>query len=232
MKILRPVSENEVISEFLKGEYHQTEYQSDRELHEQAVIDPDLNDLQQNSLRRELLFRRHRVTWNELPTQISWSVAQLDADDVHRIRVFPRGHWPKMANGASLSVDDLVASIRLNRFHPSTTEDVTSIQAIAYRLRKKTDSSAVMLIGVNDRDPLTILEGNHRLIAAALVSASKLTDFRCYCGFSPDMHQCFWYDDSRENFVRHAVRRILNQQPKLKASLQHLPLSARLIKGF
>ncbi len=232
MKIVYPVSENEVISEFLRGEYHQPEYHRDREHHETFVTNPDLNDSRQNHLRRKLLFRRHRVTWNELPDNVAWFRTELNAEDLERIRVFPRGHWPRMANGLSLSVNDLVSAIRTNKFHPSTVEDVNSIQAIASQLRQRSDAGSIMLIGIDESSPLTILEGNHRMIAAALVSPTQFANFNCYCGFSPKMEKCFWYQDNRENFVRHAIRRVLNNQPRLKASLLHLGFSPRLIKGF
>ena len=44
----------------------------------------------------------------------------------------------------------------------------------------------VLLIGIDEKSPLTIIEGNHRMTAAALVSPHKVhLNFRFLCGFSP-----------------------------------------------
>ena len=57
-----------------------------------------------------------------------------------------------------------------------------------------TDFNAIILIAVDEESPLTIIEGNHRMAAAALIDLEVLTKrFRFLCGFSPRMAQCVWY---------------------------------------
>jgi hypothetical protein len=52
----------------------------------------------------------------------------------------------------------------------------------------------VLLIGVDDRQPLTILDGNHRIAAAMLAEPpAALDNFQFICGLSPDMTRCCWY---------------------------------------
>jgi hypothetical protein len=226
MKWIRSASEAEVISEFLKCEYHQRQYHADRAQHESIVMSPDLGDLRDNELRRELLFRRHRVTWNELPADVNWSLVSLDPEDIGRLRVFPRGHWPKMANGSDLTVQGLANSIRTRKFSGRTTDDVSSVQALSYRMRQGREESSIILIGVDQHEPLTILEGNHRMIAAALISDQKISEFRTYCGFSPHMAECFWYQGTgHEAFLRHAWRRAKSIQPRLIAAMKKPLLS-------
>jgi hypothetical protein len=54
--------------------------------------------------------------------------------------------------------------------------------------------SSVLLIGIDEKGPLTIIEGNHRMTAAALVSPEQVpVRFRFLCGFSPRMMECCWY---------------------------------------
>jgi hypothetical protein len=220
MKQIRPATEAEVISEFLKNEFYQKEYHADRHQFERLVLSPDITDEEQNALRKQLLFRRHRVTWKELPKDVRWSLIQLDVDDVERMRIFPRGHWPKLATQSSFAVSDLVRSIRQRMFPADIAEDVTAIQAIAYHLRQQPDRSSVMLIGVGDKHPLTILEGNHRILAAALISDETITEFTTYAGISPSMNECLWYQKSVENMFRYACRRLCDFRPSLLRDLK------------
>lgn len=213
MKRICPASEAEVIAEFLKCEYYQKEYQSDRRRYEAVVMSPDLGSDRENALRKALLFRRHRVTWNELPPDVSWFRIQLEPDDMERIRVFPRGHWPKLTTDSSFSIGDVAHNIRHRRFGIDNEDDVIIIHSIARRLRRQWDGSSVLLIGVDDEQPLTILEGNHRIIAAALNSLESICIFRAYVGFSPAMTNCFWYQTTRENMIRHLYRRLRQMRP-------------------
>src|SRR6266852_4169505 len=99
MKTLRRVTEAEVISEFLKNEFYQEEFHRDREQFEHLVLDADISNEQENALRRALLFRRRGHMWRELPADTQWWQVQIEPDDLARIRVFPRAHWRKIANG-------------------------------------------------------------------------------------------------------------------------------------
>lgn len=215
MKTIRPASEAEVIAEFLKGEYHQREYHADRKVNERLVMEPDLTDEAENRLRRDLLYRRHRVTWQELPKDVQWKQVELQVEDVSRIRVFPRGHWPKMASAGNFSLSDIARNIREQRFDVEVSKDVTAIHAIAYRLREQADTSSVLLIGLDERNPMTILEGNHRMLAAALTSFDRLLSFKTYVGLSPAMTECFWYHTTLNNLLRYAWRRILLVEPDI-----------------
>lgn len=215
MKRIRPASEAEVVAEFLKGEYHQKEYHADRIHFEKMVMNPNLADEEENALRRELLYRRHRITWTELPKNTRWFQVELGPDELNRLRVFPRGHWPKIARHSSFAIADIVKSIRQRRFATEASDDVTAIHAIAYRLRQQPDHSSVLLIGVDEGQPLTILEGNHRMIAAALSPQKIVASFTFYAGFSSAMTECFWYHTTRENLFRHVWRRLRDLQPNL-----------------
>ena len=58
----------------------------------------------------------------------------------------------------------------------------------------ETDLGAVILIGVNRTEPLTALDGNHRLVAAMLTTPPRLEKLRFICGLSPQMMDCCWYN--------------------------------------
>jgi hypothetical protein len=67
------------------------------------------------------------------------------------------------------------------------------------------------LIGLDDVQPVTVLEGNHRLTAAVLASPGVLRSrFQVFCGFSPRMSECCWYQTNVSNLWRYAKNRARN----------------------
>lgn len=209
MILKRRITEAEVLAEFLKNEFYQKQYDDDREKFESIVLDPDLTDESQNSIRRALLYRRRGHMWRELPKDTLWYEAEIDAEDLKRIRVFPRAHWRKISNGSFL-LNEIVKRIRdsaIGKNDPAFSK----IQLLRYRLQRDSVSSAVLLIGVNEEQPFTILEGNHRLAAAMLVSPRLVqTGFRVLCGLSPRMYESCWYDTNIPNLWTYLKNRLNN----------------------
>jgi hypothetical protein len=205
----RRITEPEVLAEFLKNEFYQKEYDDDREKFESIVLNPDLADESQNAVRRALLFRRRGHMWRELPKDTLWYEAEIDADDLKRVRVFPRAHWRKISNGSFL-LSEIVKRIRdsaIGKNDPAFSK----IQLLRYRLQRDSINSAVLLIGVDEDQPFTILEGNHRLAAAMLVSPRLVqTGFRVLCGLSPRMYESCWYDTNIPNLWTYLKNRLHN----------------------
>ena len=182
MKQLRRVTESEVIAEFLKNEFYQEEFHRDREQFEHLVLDADVTNDEENMLRRALLFRRRGHMWRELPSDTQWWEVQLDADDLDKLRVFPRAHWRKIASG-SFGLADIVANIRQRKFSGKIGDFISKIHSLSYRLRFDHDISSVILIGVSEEESITIIEGNHRLTAAMLGAPETLPSrFRVFFG--------------------------------------------------
>jgi len=210
MKKLRRVTEAEVIAEFLKNEFYQEEFHEDREKFEQLVLDAELSDEAGNALRRALLFRRRGHMWRELPADTQWWELKVEPEDLDRLRVFPRAQWRRVANGSFL-LRDIVRRIKTKPFRGKTRDFISKVQALSYHLRRYEDHSAVLLIGIDDESPVTILEGNHRLTAALLASPDVLQNrFRIYCGFSHSMARSCWYQTNVSNLWRYAHNRIRN----------------------
>jgi hypothetical protein len=207
VKRLRRVTEAEVIAEFLKNEFYQEEFHLDREQFEELVLAAQIEDETANALRRALLFRRRGHMWRELPSETQWWEVQIEPQDLERVRVFPRAQWRRVANGSFL-LKDIVARIRTKPFRGKTRDFIAKVQALSYHLRNHDDTSAVLLIGIDDDNPVTVLEGNHRLTAALLASPDVLRGrFRIFCGLSPRMSESCWYQTNVANLWRYARNR-------------------------
>jgi hypothetical protein len=210
MKRLRRVTEAAVIAEFLKNEFYQEEFHQDREQFEDLVLHAQVADDETNALRRALLFRRRGHMWRELPSDTQWWEVQIEPQDLQRLRVFPRAQWRRVADGSFL-LKDIVKRIRTKPFRGRTRNFISKVQALSYYLRNHQDDSAVLLIGIDDDNPVTVLEGNHRLTAALLASPDVLQGrFRLFCGMSPRMSESCWYQTNLPNLWRYAQNRARN----------------------
>lgn len=210
MKKLRRATEAEVIAEFLKSEFHEREFDRDRARFAALVAAPDLTSEPENAVRRALLFRRRGHMWRELPADTQWWEVQLDAAHFTRVRVFPRAHWVRLSDG-SFYVHDIVARMREREARGKDAAFFAKIRGIAGQLAQKSEPATILLIGVDERAPLTVLEGNHRL-TAALLAAPELVGprFRLVCGFSPRMAESCWYDTNLATLWRYARNRLRN----------------------
>jgi hypothetical protein len=208
MKKLRIISEPEVVAEFLKAEYYRAEFDHDRHQFESLVYLHDLANEQENTLRRALLFRRRGAMWRELPPDIEWWDIEPEEPDLERINVFPRAQWRTISDGNLLALH-VAARIRRELEQGKTDDLLAKIRLLKSRLQYEGPQSAVILIGVDDTHPVTVLEGNHRFVSSLLLPrAIRLRRLRLICGFSPNMGKCCWYETNFFNLIHYAKNRI------------------------
>lgn len=225
MKLLSFTSTDAVIAEFLQAEFYQKEYDLDRERFQELVLNCDLGNPRENAVRRALLFRRRARMWRELPPDTQWYVAQIEAEDLDRIRVFPRAQWRKISDGSFL-LTHIADRIRRSSARGRHEQVISKVQLLRYRLLHAPFPNSVLLIGVDAHSPFTILEGNHRLAAALLISPQLVqTGFRVLCGISPRMHESCWYETNLSNLWRYFKNRI-RHVPDREADVEYV------LRGF
>lgn len=190
---IRRASEAEIIAEFLKAEFYQPEFDTYRERFAGIVSDPDVTNERDNAIRKTLLFRRRGRLWRELPNDTQWWQIELQSSDVPRIRAFPRKQWRKFAEGdfyLTRMIERIKTTVECEEKSPFSAK----MRSVAADLQEHRVPNSVLLIGVDESGPLTIIEGNHRMAAAMLLSPDAVSQqFRFYCGLSPRMTRCCWY---------------------------------------
>lgn len=203
LRLVRPLSEEEVIADFLKSEFHHSEFDEYRSEFEQVVNQPDITNPKENAVRRALLFLRRGAMWRELPVDTKWFEVELRAEDLARIRFFPRAQWRRVARG-SFYLTDVVARIRQKLEGPDDDEFLQKLRRVSSGVQESTVNPTVLLIGAGDKSPLTILDGNHRVAAGMLSQPPVLLNrFQFFCGLSPDMTNCCWYYTSVNTLMRY-----------------------------
>ncbi len=222
IRVIRRASEDEVIAEFLRSDFRNPSFHNNYESLHDIVLKPDLDDKNQNATRRALFFVRHFALWKELPAQTDWYEVEISAEDLSRIRVFPRAQWRNLAHG-DFSINGIAERIRTRR-NAIEGQFAEKITAIRDWLVHENVVTAVLLIGINENEALTVLDGNHRLVAAMLASPSTVQKLRFLCGLSPRMSECCWYNTNVVTLLRygkHVLRYLVrNPEAELKRFLQ------------
>lgn len=231
IRLRRRLPEDEVIAEFLKNDFRSPEFEQYQDVLDTLVTTPDLGDDHENQVRRALLNVRHGALWRELPEDTEWFEAEIQPNDLQRLRVFPRAQWRKLALG-DFGIRHVCQRVFEDRDRDPAAEAFREkIADLRSRLTEGAVADAVLLIGLSENGPFTILDGNHRLVAAMLVSPDVVGRLRFYCGLSPKMGQCCWYQTSPwtllrygTNMVRHFVHdpeqelvRLLQRSKRLSA---------------
>jgi hypothetical protein len=143
--------------------------------------------------------------WRELPRGTEWFEVEVQTAGLAQIRVFPRAQWRKFAQG-NFTITTVTERMRTFSSRDVAEEAFLSkIAALRDAIRQDTDPGAVLLIGVNENEPFTVLDGNHRLAAAILTSPDAVRRFRFLCGLSPRMTECCWYKTNVATLFRYGT---------------------------
>ena len=224
VKLIRRVAEDEVIAEFLKGDFDHPAFRPYRKTLRDMVLKPNLSDSGENTIRRALLFSRHLALWKEIPADTKWYEVEVNETDLDQVRIFPRAQWRKLARG-NFSITWIIEAMRTHS-HLLDAPFLSKIAAIGDRLRQSKDGfGAVILIGMSKDRPLTVLDGNHRLVSAMLSAPSGLPRLRFMCGLSPRMTECCWYNTNLVTLFRYArnvmIQAVHNPEAELRNLLQN-----------
>jgi hypothetical protein len=196
------LTEEEVMSEFLRSEFHHAEFDDYRDEFESLVQQPNFNSSRENALRQALLFLRRGPMWRELPADTKWYEVELKLEDLERIRFFPRAQWRRAAEG-SFYLKDVIERIR-PRMEDHDDDFFRKLRLLCDSVEQNLINPTVLLIGIDSTSPLTILDGNHRMAAAMLGEGAPMLDrFRFICGFSPQMTRCCWYHTNVNTLLRY-----------------------------
>jgi hypothetical protein len=224
MKKLRRITEAEVIAEFLKGEFFHKEYDADREQFARIVHQPDLTSGKENALRRALLFRRRNTMWWELPEDRQWWEISFEPADIDQVSVFPRAHWRKLARG-NFRARQVAERVR-QKMESSQPDEFSRKMAAICSGATASPGGLIIFLGLDERHPVTLLEGNHRFIASLLAPRGRLLEGARLVGvFSPRMEKCCWYKTSFQTLfwcLKNRIQHYWNRDPDVSRLLEQM----------
>ncbi len=220
VNLLRPVTESEVVTEFLNSDLNHPDFRDHYKTH---ALKAESNRHRADAIARRhaLLFAKRRSLWAELPGKIEWYEVTVNEEALDLIKMFPRSHWRKLAQG-DYSVVRVTEGLRSGR-RTLDGRFLSKISVLGEQLSQGTgEFGTVILLGVNKQGPLTILDGNHRLVAALLSSPAGLSKLRFMCGFSPRMTQCCWYKTNPATLIRYGKHILVRAIRDPKAELERI----------
>lgn len=225
IQLVRRVTEDEAIAEFLRSDFATPTFKEYQDTLGPIVAAPDLSNAKENDTRRALFYLRHLALWKELPEDTQWHEVTVNEDELSHIRIFPRAQWRKLARGnfAVTTVAERLEDYR-SLLDTEFVAKIDSIEEVI--LRGGTNFGAVILIGTSENEPLTVLDGNHRLVAAMLAQPRRIEKLRFLCGLSPRMRECCWYKTNLPNLFRYGRNMLANTRRNPEAEL------AMLLKNF
>ncbi len=207
IRLIRRVSEDDAIAEFIRSDFENAAYSKYHETLRGIVFAPDVENQREYAMRRALLFLRHRSLWRELPPDTEWYSAEVSEANLDQIRVFPRAQWRKLARG-NFAVNTVIERLRRSQIRNQDPffEKISDIRQGL--LQQDSRAGSVLLIGLNQAEPLTILDGNHRFVAA--VMEGRVDRLQFLCGLSPNMNRCCWYKTTLSNLTRYGSNLLLH----------------------
>jgi hypothetical protein len=173
---LHPISEDEVIAVFLRGELDSGRYGEkmrgllERDARDPEVLrHPDLTDRDQNSYRRKLLdehraYERREGLFAGFPTEVEWFRAALSRDEVLDI-LFINWDWWLRISGGSRRPRDAAYRIRAGKVAGVTPEEH---EPFAAALQNDRPPPELIAVTTPAHSPLVLVEGHVRLTAYAL----------------------------------------------------------------
>lgn len=225
LKLGRPVTEDEVIAEFLKSDFGNAVFRDYQNDFRGIVVRPNFDDQAENAKRRALFSIRHFSLWNELPPGVEWHEVELTEANLDQLRIFPRAQWRKLSGG-NYCINEVVACMRRQQ---SLLDEqfVAKLAAIHDAIAAGSPNiGPVILIGTSLSEPLAILDGNHRLVAATLGSVNRIRSLRFLCGLSPRMAECCWYNTNLTTLFRYGRNVLLYAPRRPRAELARLTQGA------
>jgi hypothetical protein len=191
MRLLRRVSEDEVVAAFLRAELDSGRYGATlRALlardgrPEDVLRRPDLDSGMDNDYRRAVLdehraFERREGLFFGFPRRVEWQRAALAPDEVLAIR-YINWEWWLDASGGSRRATEAARRIRAGELAGVTVDEHESFADAAAQ-------PELIAAATPELDPLVLVEGHARLTAYALFPERLPPELELFVGISPEM---------------------------------------------
>lgn len=189
MNILRTSSEDEMILEFLKTEYHSERFfeqikkvMGELLLDESIIVSADLSRADENIARKKLLgeFRGYgfnRELFENFPDEIGWSLCNFEGGDLNNIRYIDYCYWNELSKGTRSPLT-AAQTIRdgIEIYNQSNAGFVKAAEFI-----KSGGKFPRPILLTSDLEHFVIVEGHFRMTAFALVP-EHFKNVECFVG--------------------------------------------------
>jgi hypothetical protein len=200
MKILHESSENEMVAVFLYGELNSERWKNkileimdDKNIDKRIVLNPKLNDVNENKARTYLLrkFRGYndKEIFENFPKTINWNWAILNKDDILKIKYIEYDYWEELSKGTRYAKDS-VENIRNNVEIFGVKND--NFLKLADYIKKGTSFNPLIITApYENKEKMIVLEGHARLTAINL-AIEYVSAIKVLIGFAEEEQLTAW----------------------------------------
>ena len=193
MRLLQPITENDMIAVFLRTEIASQRFGGDiaallaRDGVGREIVDaPDITRAEDNAYRRRLLGGYRAYVVDGLPPGASWHRALLSREEVAQVRYIDYSYWNEISGGSRLPAD-AAPVIRAGR--EIYGQSTAGFLYLAQALRGGARFPELIVVGAAPGARLTLLEGHARLTAYALAPECLPEELEVIAGFAPEFSQ-------------------------------------------
>jgi hypothetical protein len=196
MKILRTVSEDEVISVFLKAEHDSDRFGSElmsaiqsNGLDEKLIIHPNIFNKDENRVRRKVFgeyrgFGLNQGLFEGFPQDISWFRANITNEELSRVLYINWDYWIEVTQGTR---SPLTLANRIKNKLIDEDEEVGRFKEVARMFESGKQFDELILVAKDRQSRLVVLEGHARLTAYFLSKRGTPDNLEVIIGFSEEI---------------------------------------------
>ena len=176
MNYLHESSEDEMISEFLRAEYHSERFSgqvksemSQLMIDEHIILEADIESADENAKRKKLLGKCRGYSLNQemferFPTVTEWSLYSFTRDDLERIRYIDYSYWNELSAGTHMP---MAAAETIRKEILIYGQDNSGFLRAAEYIRSGGTFPRMFFL-TSDFENFVIVEGHLRMTAYAL----------------------------------------------------------------
>lgn len=193
MRVIKQLPNEAFESEFLKTEWYKEVYNPVRSKFTDIVTNPDLNDFEQNLIRKGLLWAWRYPLLCGIPNDTQWYLIEIDNLQYGDLFVIRETGWEKTF-GANKTLHEVAQAIRSGV--PDQGVGINIVHDIKKAVRNFDFSAKLILIATTPETSHTIVEGNHRAVAFKLheleTTETSHIPTEVIAGYSQSMGQSPW----------------------------------------
>jgi hypothetical protein len=198
MQKIRDITENEMVSVFLKAEANSSRWGSSISLllkqdgKDKSIINtPDLDNNEENSYRKKLLgdfrgYEHNTHLFETFPKDVKWQLVKLSKAELERAKYMKYDYWDELSNKTRLAKHG-AESVRkgVEIYRVSNEGFLKAAEAI----KNGVAFPSMIFITKNIHSDIIVLEGHQRITAHFLVPESLHDGLEVILGFSDSMDQ-------------------------------------------
>lgn len=191
MKLLKKITEGEVIAHFLKTEIESVRFRNkilaavEKFGYTRKLITfPDLSDKEENEIRWRILKEFRTSTFHKFPEDVIWHRASLTKVELEKVKYIDYSYWNELSSGTRLPK---VAAKNIQLGLEVFGESNKGFLKAAEHIKRGGSFPAIILVAKDKQSELVILEGHLRMTAYFLAKECLPPELEVIIGFSKNI---------------------------------------------